>query len=527
MKKSDYIDYLSGSLPCIAISALCGCVTGAVIFLFRYASRYIEDVSQYLYAVSRHSALRVIAALTVAVLLALAMAFLHRRLPEVKGGGIPRSEGIMRGLLPFRAVRTLIGTVIGSFISFFCGVPVGSEGPAVLIGTCIGGICTKRAKNKFAIDRYVMSGGAGAGFAVATGAPLSAMLFALEEIHRRFTPMLVMTVSAAVVCSTAINRVLCRIFEISPNLFGFSIKSDFELSHVGYLIFGGIIIAVAVGLFDKSLALFKRFSRFASGVISPAAKLVILFTVVAVMGLFLDRGIYSGHHIIEEIIHRDKTLMFLIALFALRLVMMLLVTDCGATGGIFIPTLAIGVLAGAVATEFMIYLGFPQEYASATILLGMCAFLGGTLRAPFTACVLFAELTGSFTDFFYVAVSVFTVNIITELLAQESFYDTVLEHTVRKQNKNLHFKTAYYTMTVSHGSFVCGKTVRDIMWPYFCVVLSVQHKTDYRDTCFNDGEKRLRDGDIVKVRVRYTDEKAVLDRLSALVGNSDFIREEK
>ncbi|MBR5307600.1 MAG: chloride channel protein [Clostridia bacterium] len=527
MKKYDYIDYLSGSLPCILICALCGCVTGAVIFLFRYASRYIEDVSQYLYSVSKSSALRVIAVFAVAVLLALTMAYLHKKLPEVKGGGIPRSEGIMRGLLPFRALSTLIGTVIGSFISFFCGVPVGSEGPAVLIGTCLGGICTKKTKNRLAIDRYVMSGGAGAGFAVATGAPLSAMLFTLEEIHRRFTPMLVMAVSASIVCSTVVNRALCTLAGISPSLFGFSIKSDFELSHVGYLILGGIIIAVAVGIFDKSLALFKRFSRFASGVVSPTAKLIIIFVIVAAMGLFFNEGIYSGHHIIEEIIHEDKTLLFLLAIFALRLAMMLLVTDCGATGGIFIPTLAIGVLAGAVATELMIYLGFPSEYASATILLGMCAFLGGTLRAPFTACVLFAELTGSFTDFFYVSIAVFTVNIITEILAQESFYDTVLEHTVRKQNRNLCFETEYYTMTVSRKSFVCGKTVRDVMWPYFCVVLSVEHKTDYRDACFNDGEKRLHEGDIIKVRVRYTDKKAVLDRLSALVGNSDFIREEQ
>ena len=56
------------------------------------------------------------------------------------------------------------------------------------------------------------------------------------------------------------------------------------------------------------------------------------------------------------------------------------------------------------------------------------------------------------------------------------------------------------------------------MWPYFCVVLSVEHSTDYRDSYFNDGEKKLYAGDIVTVRARFTDEEKAKARLYALVG---------
>ena len=47
--------------------------------------------------------------------------------------------------------------------------------------------CFNECRNlkQIARNRHVMSGGAGAGFAVATGAPLSAILFTLEEIHKR------------------------------------------------------------------------------------------------------------------------------------------------------------------------------------------------------------------------------------------------------------------------------------------------------------------------------------------------------
>lgn len=515
---SKYIQYFRNVLPCIKHGIICGSLTGAVIFLFRYCSKYIESISRALYAVASQSPLGCIIAVVVSCAFALLMYLLHKKIPEIKGGGIPRSEGILRGLLPFRWLPTFVGTVAGSFISFFCGIPVGSEGPAVLIGTCLGGACCARSKNRYAIDRYVMTGGAGAGFAVATGAPLSAMLFALEEIHKRFTPMLVMTVSVSVLCSTVVNRLLCSVYGISPYLFSFEGNFSFGLSRVPYLVLLGVLTALAVGVFDKSIHLFKRFSKFAQNAVPAWAKLTILFFITSIMGLFFTEGIYSGHHVIEEVHHNHTNLFLLAAILVIRLFMMLVITDCGATGGIFIPTLAIGALFGAIASRLLIFIGLPEELCCAVTLLGMCGFLGGTLRAPFTACVLFAELTGGVSELFYVALTVFTVNLITELIGQVPFYDMVLEHTVRKQNKGVENSTKYYKMTVADNSFVVGKTVRDVMWPYFCVVLSVEHMTDYSDRYFNDGEKKLSPGDVVTVRVRQNDSSDVEKRLFALTG---------
>lgn len=520
MKNAKYFQYIKNVLPCIYCGAICGCATGVVIFLFKLCAKYIEKLSRALYGAASSSVYGCIAAITVSILFGLVMYLLHKKMPEIKGGGIPRSEGILRGLLPSKHLRTFIGTILGSFISFFCGVPVGSEGPAVLIGTSLGGMCSRFSDKRYAIDRYVMSGGAGAGFAVATGAPVSALLFALEEIHKRFTPTLVMTVSTSVLCASTVNEALCKLYGISPKLFSFTVTTEFSVENIGYLVFLGVLTALAVGIFDKSIHLFKKFSKYIRDYIPAWIKLAILFAITAVMGLFLSDGIYSGHHIIEEIHHNHENLLLIIIILAIRMWMMIFVTDCGATGGIFIPTLAIGALFGAVSSKLLLYAGLPSDFECAVTLLGMCAFLGGTLRAPFTACVLFAELTGQFTDLFHIAVTVFTVNLITELVGQVPFYDMVLEHTVRKQNKKTHVETSYFKMTVCENSFVCGKTVKDVMWPYFCVVLSVKHSTDFSDKYFNDGEKVLYAGDEITVRVRYSDESTVKSRLSALTGGS-------
>ena len=84
-------------------------------------------------------------------------------------------------------------------------------------------------KKKKALERYIDTGGAAAGFAVATGAPFSGILFALEEIHKRFTPMLVITVSIAVISASVVNISLCNVFDISPSLFAFNIFINFRI----------------------------------------------------------------------------------------------------------------------------------------------------------------------------------------------------------------------------------------------------------------------------------------------------------
>lgn len=522
-----YYQNVKNTVPCLWHGLICGCLTGAAIFVFRYAARDIEAASRHLYSLAATNKLYTVLAILAALVLGVAMAYLHKRVPEIRGGGIPRSEGILRGLLPFKWKGTLIWTALGSFMSFLCGIPVGSEGPAVLIGTCVGEMSCGLSKRKFAIDRYVMTGGAGAGFAVATGSPLSALLFSLEEIHRRFTPMLVMTVSVSVLSSTVVNRLLCSLAGMNPRLFELSFNAGFALSDVVFLVILGIFIAVSVGIFDLSISLFKRFSKSIKRLAPDKARLIFLFGVVSLMGIFLPDAIYSGHHVIEEILHEDKTVMYLALILVLRFALMLFVTDCGATGGIFIPTLAIGVLFSAIFSRLLPALGMSQELVCAATFLGMCAFLGGTLRAPFTACVLFVELSGNFSDLFYAAITVFTVNLVTELFARKPFYDSVLEDTVTENSQTKDWKTGYYRIAVSEDSFVCGKTVRDIMWPYFCVVLSVEHRkiADSVDAYFNDGEKKLYAGDIITMRVKYTDEDELWKRLCALVGCNGLAQE--
>lgn len=517
MKQKHYKTYLTNILPCVGYGILTGVITGGTIFLFKFLAGRAETLSRALYSQAKESWLTILLVFLVLLALAFLMSRLHKAAPECKGGGIPRSEGILRGILPFRWLRTLLGTFFGSMISFLAGVPVGSEGPAVLIGTSIGCMAGKASKKQVAWNRHVMSGGAAAGFAVATGAPLSGILFALEEIHKRFSPTLVLTVSMAVLSATGTNQLLCNAFHMNSALFTLATLPAFELSNIGYLLLLGILIALAVALFDGSILLFRRFTGLSKKSGPVPFKLIATFILSGILGFCLSDGAYSGHHLILHILEYDMAASLLLALFIIRLLMMLLITDSGATGGIFIPTLALGALASALIAKFLVLLGMPSELTTLVIFLGMCAFIGGTLRAPLTASVLFLELSGQFTGLFYIALVVFVVSLLTEMLNQTPFYDKALEEMTEVQHHGKEMTISSFTLTVSPNAFVVGKAVRDIMWPHASVIMSITYGSNHK-VQMDDGEQRLYPEDKVTIRAGYYDKDEILTLLQGLIG---------
>ena len=518
MKHYKYKEYIKNIFPCICYGVTCGALTGALIFLFKLLAKQAEEASRKLYFMARQRPICVALMLLALVAAALLMYFIHKKAPESRGGGIPRSEGVLRGVLSFRWLRTLLATFFGSMLSFLFGLPLGSEGPAVLMGTSVGSMCGSVSKNRSIWSRYVMTGGAGAGFAVATGAPLSGILFALEEIHKRFTPMLVITVSITVVSASYVNQLLCEAFGISASLFHIQGFAEFSLSDAHFLLLLGVLVSLGVALFDSSISFFGDCTKKWSKIATPPVKLITVFVIAGILALCFDDAVYSGHHMIESVMENNKGVLILLALFAVRLLMMLLVTDSGVTGGIFIPTLAIGAAFAAIVSKLLLLMGMDESLFPATVFLGMCAFIGGTLRAPLTASVLFIELTGQYTNLLFVALVIFTVSFLTEMFNRTPFYDRALENMEHAQNEGKQPSIACFEMKVSHNSFVVGKAVRDVMWPSASVVISITRADESQRDMDNDGEKKLYVGDTVVLRARFFDEDEIRATLRGLMG---------
>ena len=167
---------------------------------------------------------------------------------------------------------------------------------------------------------------------------------------------------------------------------------------------------------------------------------------------------------------------------------------------------------------------FAFVFQGATVLLGMCAFIGGTLRAPLTAGVLFVELTGQFINLFYVVLVVFVTYLVTELINQLPLYDRALERMEQEQNGTKQPTIAHFEVKISSNAFAVGKTVRDIMWPPSTVLIGITRADENQTDMDNDGEKRLYAGDTIIVRARYYDEDDLRCLLAAIVGKEHQIQ---
>lgn len=80
-----------------------------------------------------------------------------------------------------------------------------------------------------------MTAGACAGFAAATGAPVSGILFAIEEAHHKISPLLVTVSFVAVSVCTVTVKLLTPLLGVSPSLFRHSTELRWGLKIYGYL----------------------------------------------------------------------------------------------------------------------------------------------------------------------------------------------------------------------------------------------------------------------------------------------------
>ncbi len=516
-KRYHYKEYLAHTAPFIGHGIVTGFVVGITIFFFKLIAEKLEEISHHLYEGAKGSPLRILLIFLGLSLIAVLMYLLHKKIPEVKGGGIPRSEGIMRGILKLRWLPTFFGTLFGSLMSFFSGIPLGSEGPSVLIGTSVAHGLNPQLRGE-ATNREIMTGGACAGFAVATGSPLTAILFVLEEVHRRITPSLVLIASAASLTATGVNHLLCELFEINPVLFDVGAVVELQLPQIGYVLLMTLIVALAVNVFDVAVFYFQKLMETHGAKIPALAKLLFVFLLTGIVGIFFPEALFGGRGIILGVLSGEKTLYFVLLLLAWRAIMMIFTSASGATGGIFVPTLAIGALVGALGADLLVTIGMPEEFYGTMVLISMCAFMGGTMRAPLTAAVFFIESTAQYTSVFYVAIVVFGVYFITNLFDREAFYDMVLVSMEKAQNKKRKRRILRFEAKVSDSAFIIGKPSRDILWPHGAVITSITRADAHRRAMDNDGEKKFYAGDTLVIRVQLYDEGYVTKYLYDLVG---------
>lgn len=535
--KQKYKYYLANVVtPVLVYGAFTGLLVGTIVYFFKLAAEWLMEVSKEIFLAVQAQPLWIFAVLAAAVALAFVAFFLQKWASETKGGGIPRAEGVLRGILTFRWLRTAIAVVINSWISFFAGLPLGSEGPSVLLGTAIGGGTSKLPLSHDSWNRYIMTGGACAGFAVATAAPVTGILFGLEETHKRFTPMIFLMCMSSVVFGVTASNLWGLALGIKPApLFDVgAYMGAFEMKDIWVpLLLGVVVAAVAIGynlfvffmgkLYDGKLKKIPQWT-----------KLIAVFVLTAVIGVISigkfngTDALYGGGGLISKLAANSPAgnVLFpfyvILVLLVIRFFTIAFSTSSGATGGVFIPMLSIGALLGALCAELFCVMGMDSKLYGTVVILSMSAFMGAATRAPLTALVFTVECTWNFSNLFYVSITVFVSYLLCEIFKVEPLYDVLLERMVEAQNKGKTHKILKLEYVVSEKAFAVSKSVRDILWPANTKVSEIV-ADDRIKRMDDDGEKKIHAGDKVTMFVQTYDEEATKHELEQILGEQPSV----
>lgn len=501
------IHWKSSVLPALFFGALAGAVTGAIVTVYKWLAGYATTVSAALFGAVR----TYLWLLPVAVAILLGLGFLlhtlYHRHPQLRGGGIPTAVGAMRGTLPANGLRDTFASTVLSLVAFVCGVPLGTEGPSVLLGTGLGGVAARKAPKKWhAWERFSMTGGACAGFSAATGAPLSGILFAVEEAHRRISPLIVLMAVVSVLFSELTSNLLAPLLGVETTLFSFSAHPPLALTKIWV----PLVVGVCAGVF--AVLFLRGYARLASWLrrLPPALVLcgVLLLTLAA--GLISQDFVFTGHGLIEELFEHTPALWMLVAILLVRSVLSLSANVAGITGGIFLPLMAIGAVLAALLGRVLCLWGVDPALYSIIVCLGICGCIAGMMKMPLTAVLFAVEALGLSQNLLPVILVCALSYVIPETLKEDSVVERVLHRHQDHRHLGKTHTTCEREFAVADGAFAVGKEIRDIFWPHGVFVLSVKKS--------GEASPLLSAGDVLSVQIQTFDIDHTVAALSAIVG---------
>lgn len=513
-KNSEFIRKFRRSvLHPLVYGAITGAAVGSIVALFVTCAKVVISFALGLYE-NADGPLTVVCMITCALICCLLTAIIQTLVPSSKGSGIPLAEAAARGMISVKWLRSAAALIVGSLAAFLCGMPLGSEGPSVGVGGLIGDGVGKLFKKPVEFRRYLITGGASAGLASAFNAPLTGICFAFEETHRRFSPYILSAALSAVVTAVASSQAVFYGFGHIEYLYSLGIRAGaavlprFELSQYASTVdmFKVCLVALVCGIVCAGLGVgFNRaigaLGKLTGKIKSTTFRLLPAFAATAVCGLCLHYCIGSGEATLEHITE-NSALWLLFTVLAVRFLLTTLASGSGATGGLFLPMIAIGGLTGLIAARISTLCGIPAEYTPNIVMLCICAFFAATVRAPITAVALSVELTASFANLLPCVAAIAIAAVLADLVKTEPLYEKMLEDLQAATPLPAGNKNIVLSGVLSDDSPIAYKRVRNILWPYNSLVTDLIRNGE---ELVPDGETVLKPNDRITIHAERVD----------------------
>ena len=339
--------------------------------------------------------------------------------PRSRGSGVNQTKAavyVLNGYIPF---RTVIGKFIVCALAIGSGQSLGPEDPSLQMGAGIASALGRALKLSQKKIRLIAPVGAAAGLAAAFNAPISAVVFVIEEVIGTWSA----GVLGAIVLSAVSSVVTMRWFLGQDSLFR---VPPIELAHPAELL-AYAVLGIAGGLisliFLKWMAYARpRVQRLPTWMhyLQPAA--AGLF--IGLIGIKLPQVMGAGYAVIDQALHGQFTWKLLLVLALVKIATTGISFLSGTPGGMFAPALFIGAMLGS-SVGAMEHHFFPQlTVTTATFaIVGMGTFFAGFLRVPITSLFMVVELSGNYSAALPVMVSSLIAYVISRQFQEVPLFD--------------------------------------------------------------------------------------------------------
>lgn len=482
--------------PICLWSSLIGTFMGAFTWVYSTAFEHMQHCSRdyvyaYVYSNPQYVPVLFLCLFIFAAITFLVIKYLSR---QSSGCGTPYAEAEMRGLLHDRGrngFKLLAGVLINSLLSIFAGVPLDAEGSATKIGSITGSMLSQTdGRRKFkhtSWERYMVTAGASSALACCSNAPLTGIMFSLEEGHRKFSTSIFLSTASAVLCGIITRRLLVMwtgFGSAEHFVFANSLTGMIPFEQIWMLLILGVVIGAASTLFGYIADTCNDWVREHKP--NLLVSIISLFVIVGILGLTFNDALYGGTNLINKVLTNGYTWDTALLLFVVRFVLIIFAICCRGSGGLFLPMLSLGALMGYLMGYSFTFIGMDPIYISTIVVISMAAFFSSVVRAPLTGILLIVELTGEVLNgFFETGIVIFVSFVMVSLLNIVPIYDSLIDDNLEIEREGKTISSSSISIIVERGSFIDGREIRDILWPDGVSIVSIKHA----DTSSTEDEK--------------------------------------
>ena len=454
-----------------------GLVGGGVVTLFRLALSHAEGLLRLLTSWAPGNVGLMLAWVAVLAVLLVVVTQLMAWEPTTVGSGIPQVEAEVAGHADAPWHRVLLAKFAEGTLVTFAGLSMGREGPSVQLGGMAGKAVSRALRRGRGEERLLVTCGAAAGMSAAFHAPLTGVLFAIEELHRAFTAPLVISVMCA---SVAADFLVSQVMGVEPVL---SLAFATDIPHPSYaLVVGlGVVAGVVGALHNRGMFWAQRLlGKLPTG----AARLAAPFALAGAAAFLWPALMCGGDAVMGQVLTAQRpALGVLLALLAGKYVFTAICFGSGAPGGTLFPLVALGSLLGAAyATVGAGALGLSTDLYPNFVALGIAGLFSAAIQAPVTAVVLVFELTSSLDALLSATIVSVVAYVTSNLLRTDAFYEHLLEGLLRTPSSGSTGAAAggrktLLTFVVGAQSQADGSRVMELAWPEQARVVTMRRGT--------------------------------------------------